>query len=82
MRVHFEPGVCRGTVTVPPSKSMAHRTLICAALAEGESVIENLAFSQDIEATIRGLTAFGAACGGFYRSCERHGLAQSPCGAD
>lgn len=61
MRVHFEPGVCRGTVTVPPSKSMAHRTLICAALAEGESVIENLAFSQDIEATIRGLTAFGAA---------------------
>ena len=32
MRVHFEPGVCRGTVTVPPSKSMAHRLLICAAL--------------------------------------------------
>ena len=61
MRVHFEPGVCRGTVAVPPSKSMAHRTLICAALSEGESVIENLAFSQDIEATIRGLTAFGAA---------------------
>ena len=38
MRVHFEPGVCRGTVAVPPSKSMAHRTLICAALAEGETL--------------------------------------------
>ena len=60
MRVNFQPSRCEGTVTVPPSKSMAHRTLICAALAEGESIIENLAFSQDIEATIRGLCAFGA----------------------
>ena len=60
MRVNFQPSRCEGTVTVPPSKSMAHRTLICAALAKGESIIENLAFSQDIEATIRGLCAFGA----------------------
>jgi len=40
-----------GTVRVPPSKSLAHRALICAALAEGESRISGLELSQDILAT-------------------------------
>lgn len=37
-----------GTITAPPSKSMAHRAVLCAALAEGRSHITNLEFSKDI----------------------------------
>ena len=40
---------------------MAHRALICAALAQGESRIENIAHSKDIDATAeRPARAFGA----------------------
>ena len=60
MRVEILPGTARGTVQVPPSKSMAHRALIAAALAEGESVLSPIALSKDMEATINGLTALGA----------------------
>ena len=48
-----------GAVTPPPSKSMAHRLLLAAALAEGVSTIEHVAFSQDIEATLRCMEALG-----------------------
>ena len=37
-----------GTITAPPSKSMAHRAVLCAALAEGRSHITNLEFSDAI----------------------------------
>jgi 3-phosphoshikimate 1-carboxyvinyltransferase len=49
-----------GEVTPPPSKSLSHRAVICAALARGESVIRNIALSEDIEATLQGVTALGA----------------------
>ena len=58
--VKIAPSHLCGSVTAPPSKSISHRALICAALAEGESVISNLAFSQDILATVDVLTAIGA----------------------
>lgn len=58
--VKISPSELRGTVTAPPSKSISHRALICAALAEGESVITNLAFSEDILATVDALTSLGA----------------------
>lgn len=60
MRVEIRPAKARGTVAAPPSKSMAHRLLICAGLAEGESVIRNLAFSEDVKATIACLRSLGA----------------------
>ena len=41
-----------GTITAPPSKSMAHRAVLCAALADGRSHITNLEFSKDISATL------------------------------
>ena len=41
-----------GTIAAPPSKSMAHRAVLCAALAEGRSHITNLEFSKDISATL------------------------------
>ena len=60
MRVEIRPSRACGTVTAPPSKSMAHRLLICAGLAEGESVVRLIAFSQDVKATIACLRALGA----------------------
>lgn len=54
------PALLSGAVQAPPSKSYAHRALIAAALANGTSKIENLAYSQDIEATITALRALGA----------------------
>jgi 3-phosphoshikimate 1-carboxyvinyltransferase len=47
-----------GVVTPPPSKSIGHRAVICAALAGGEKAmgrIKNLGTSDDIEATRRGV---------------------------
>jgi len=50
-----------GSVRVPSSKSLAHRYLICGALAkEPGSVISNVSMSEDILATINALTALGA----------------------
>ena len=60
MRVEIKPSTAKGAVIAPPSKSMAHRLLISAGLAEGESVIRNLAFSEDVKATIDCLRSLGA----------------------
>ena len=49
-----------GTVAAIPSKSQAHRLLLCAALAEGESRIRCPQLNADIEATARCLRALGA----------------------
>ena len=60
MRAIIRPCTARGTVAAPPSKSMAHRLLICAALAEGESIVRGVDPSEDILATADCLTALGA----------------------
>ena len=60
MNITITPAKLAGTIVPPPSKSQAHRALIAAALAHGESVISNVALSQDIEATIRCLEELGA----------------------
>ena len=60
MTVDIRPGKASGTVIAPPSKSVAHRLLICAGLAEGQSVVRNVAFSEDILATLDVLKAMGA----------------------
>ena len=59
MKVTVLPSKACGAVKAPPSKSMAHRALICGALSQ-KSVIRNVAYSQDIEATLRCLKAMGA----------------------
>lgn len=57
LRIHrSEP---KGTVYAPPSKSMAHRLLICAAMAEGISTIRGINSCLDVLATIDSLTALG-----------------------
>ena len=50
-----------GKLIAPPSKSMAHRYLICAALAEGKSIIHNIDLSEDIKATLQCIKEIGAA---------------------
>jgi 5-enolpyruvylshikimate-3-phosphate synthase len=59
MKVRIFPSKAHGTVCAPPSKSVAHRALICGALSEG-STIYNLAMSEDIAATTECLEKFGA----------------------
>ncbi len=53
--LQLKPAVLKGTVTAPPSKSMAHRAVICNALAKLTSGtaanITNISLSKDIEAT-------------------------------
>lgn len=56
----IKPTKLKGTVHIPPSKSMAHRAVIAACLADGGSVIENIELSDDIQATIEGMISFGA----------------------
>ena len=53
-------GTLRGTVNIPPSKSAAHRAMLCAALAEGRSVLSPIELSNDMRATINAVTALGA----------------------
>ena len=55
-----EGGVLRGTVRIPPSKSAAHRAMLCAALAEGRSVLSPIELSDDMRATLNVMTALGA----------------------
>ncbi len=59
MDVRIEPRRLAGAVTPPPSKSMAHRLIIAAALGSGVSTVRNVAMSQDIQATLRCITALG-----------------------
>ena len=59
MDLQITPKKLSGAVTPPPSKSQAHRLLIAAALAEGTSTLHNIARSQDIDATLRCVTALG-----------------------
>lgn len=60
LKVEIKQGKATGRMMAPPSKSMAHRYLICAGLSEGESVITNIDPSEDILATIDCLQAIGA----------------------
>lgn len=59
MKALFSPSFPFGEVFAPPSKSMAHRYLICGALSE-QSRVSGLAMSEDIKATADCLKALGS----------------------
>ena len=59
--VKILPTKLQGTVVAPSSKSMGHREIICAGLAAGTSIIDNISMSKDIEATMRCLKAINVA---------------------
>lgn len=52
MNVYIKKGKASGRITAPPSKSYAHRLLIASALAGKGALIENVAQSEDILATL------------------------------
>lgn len=60
MTAHLFPAVPQGTALAPPSKSMAHRLLIGAALSGIVSHIAPVAYSDDILATLQALRQLGA----------------------
>ncbi len=59
MTVTIEKSKASGSVYAPPSKSVAHRALICGALSAG-STVANVDYSNDISATLDCLSALGA----------------------
>lgn len=60
MDIRITPKKLHGEVIVPPSKSVAHRMIIAAALASGKSTITNLSPSEDILATMDCMRALGS----------------------
>ncbi|MGN0686713.1 MAG: 3-phosphoshikimate 1-carboxyvinyltransferase [Oscillospiraceae bacterium] len=60
MNIEITPNALSGKIKVPPSKSISHRALICAALSKGESEITDLLGCEDIDATCSALEALGA----------------------
>ena len=60
MDIKIKPSKLSGNVVIPPSKSFAHRALICAALSEGKSIVRNIELSDDIRATLEALEELGA----------------------
>ena len=59
MKLLLTPSSLRGTVTVPPSKSLLHRELICRFLAGQVTELPPHA-AQDVLATYRGLACLTA----------------------
>ncbi len=60
MKITLEKSNPKGVICAPPSKSMAHRMLICGGLSEGTSKVHGIAPSQDVLATLDCLEALGA----------------------
>lgn len=59
MKIKINPKTLCGKIEAPASKSVAHRTLICAALAKGKSTVKLNKTSEDIEATASCLKSLG-----------------------
>lgn len=53
------PGPLNAEVTVPGSKSITNRALVCAALAEGASTLSGALFADDTEAMVGVLRSVG-----------------------
>lgn len=60
MRITLLPSSISGSIRAIPSKSFAHRQLICSALADRETEIVCAGLSEDIRATMGCLGSLGA----------------------
>lgn len=60
MNITITPQLLRGEINVIPSKSQAHRLLICAAFADRPTQLVCSETNRDIEATVDCLRALGA----------------------
>ncbi len=52
---------CQGTVRTPGEKSISHRSVLLAALAEGTSVVHGLSDGADVAASLAAVEAMGVA---------------------
>ncbi len=59
MNVTVNKGKAHGSIIAPPSKSVAHRMLICGGLANAKSTITGINNSEDVQATLDCLSAIG-----------------------
>ncbi len=62
MKLEIRPGKLKGRIEAPPSKSYAHRMLICAAFTEGGCKVDGISRSGDMKATLACISALGAEC--------------------
>ncbi len=60
MDITIQPGLLSGDISVIPSKSQAHRLLICAAFADSPTTLLCPETNRDIEATAGCLRSLGA----------------------
>jgi 3-phosphoshikimate 1-carboxyvinyltransferase len=60
VRYRAIPSKVTGTIRAPPSKSYTHRAIILAALSGGPCVVRHALRSEDTDATVAGMAAFGA----------------------
>ena len=58
--ITINPNMLSGKIRIPPSKSVAHRAIICACLADEKSMITNVQLSNDILTTINAMKTIGA----------------------
>jgi len=59
LNIQIFPSCLTGTVAAPPSKSVAHRAIICAALSKKAVILRHIDFSDDIRATIEAVKTLG-----------------------
>ncbi len=60
MDITIQPRLLKGHITAPSSKSLAHRLLICAALADNSTQLICPETNRDIAATVKCLRLLGA----------------------
>lgn len=60
MKIEIKPSIAKGVIAAPPSKSFAHRFLICGALSHAQSKVHGISESDDMKATIGCLSSLGA----------------------
>ena len=58
-QVMYQNEFTGGCVRIPPSKSVAHRHVLCAALSRGTCVLSHVDLSEDIKATVAAVNALG-----------------------
>ncbi|MDF3029398.1 MAG: 3-phosphoshikimate 1-carboxyvinyltransferase [Fluviicola sp.] len=60
MKQVIRPGLISGTIHVPASKSDSQRAVLCAALADGVSVLTGIGKSDDEQAMLKAIVDLGA----------------------
>lgn len=61
VHIHGVSRALRGVMTPPPDKSISHRALLLAAMAEGTSTLTSVLDSEDVRSTLGAVRALGAA---------------------